>query len=638
MSAIFGILRFDGGAVSAQDLNGMAAGIAHRSPDGSKVAIDGALGLGHGLMRITAEDRLDAQPLRDRDIHVRLVADLRLDNREELAQLLGVGSGELSSLADSALLLMAYREWGEGCADRLLGDFAFAIWDARTEKLILGRDHMGQRALLYYRGPDYFLFASEAAAFHSHKGVPRAPTDEQIDLLLRASTSRDDISDGIHAVAAGTVVTIRADGSTTRRRYWEPRADPMHEGRDEAYYIAAYRSVLGEAVACRLRRLTHPSGLLFSGGYDSAAIAGLAGPVLGNRKLIAAASVMPAGYQGDIRHARRWVEMCARDMPFLDVRYVTREGLSVLTGLEQAFLRNGGPVGPYHFVIRALFETLSAAGARLVMDGHGGDYTLHPRGQAALARFLARLQLRRFVAELRAHRRMTRVSFRETLKRDVIGPLVPHNVTALWKRIRRGSLSPWGDRPIAPALAKRLIVDGAIHLRELQIAARPELDMRGAMLKMLKRQMDSAAPAFAGPAARHGLELTRPFHDKRVVELALAIPQELYVKNGRNRYLACAALKEVYPPEFQTRWRKNDDEIPDFQRMAKSIEPQLLADIARMEKSGKLSDYVDFAKIRGLLAVRGPDDHNSGWEPETLLALQGYLVARYIEWVRRDNR
>jgi asparagine synthase (glutamine-hydrolysing) len=141
----------------------------------------------------------------------------------------------------------------------------------------------------------------------------------------------------------------------------------------------------------------------------------------------------------------------------------------------------------------------------------------------------------------------------------------------------------------------------------------------------------------AASAARHGLELTRPFHDKRVVELALAIPQDLYVKNGRNRFLACAALRDIYPREFQNRWRKNDDEIPDFQRMAKSIAPQLLADIARMEKSENLSRMIDFAKIRALLAARGPDDHNSGWEQETQLALSGLMVARYVEWFRRAN-
>jgi asparagine synthase (glutamine-hydrolysing) len=134
------------------------------------------------------------------------------------------------------------------------------------------------------------------------------------------------------------------------------------------------------------------------------------------------------------------------------------------------------------------------------------------------------------------------------------------------------------------------------------------------------------------------LELTRPFHDKRVVELALAVPQDFYVKNGRNRYLACLALRDVYPPEFQTRGRMNDDEIPDFLRMMKSVEPQLLAEISEMEKSKKLGRYVDFKKIRSLLAARGPDEHNSGWEQETQLAAHGFTVARYLSWFWQSNR
>ena len=639
MSAIFGILRFDGDAVASRDLERLANALAHRGPDGRKFIADGRVALGHGLMRVTREDQFDAQPLRDRAAELTLVADLRLDNRDELATAFGIGASALRDLPDSALLMRAYKTWGEDCAEHLLGDFAFAIWDGRRNKLMLGRDHMGQRAILYHRNADRFIFASEANALRAFPDVPHGLTDAQIGrMLMHEMAPREEPTGGINGVPAATTMTVGDDAVMTQRQYWKPHAAPEHEGRDEAYYIDAYRRVLGEAVACRLRRVARAPGLTFSGGYDSAAIAGLAGPVLAGRKLIAASSVMPADYRGSIRHARRWVDMCARDMPWLDVRYVTREDRSILTGLEAAFLRNGAPVGTYHYVMDELLTTLAGSGARLIMDGHGGDYTLHPRGQAALARFLATFRLRRFVTELRAHCRVTGLSYRAALKRDVVWHLLPRQLTAVWKRLRQGPMPSWGDQPVAPALAERLIADGIADPAKLRIAAKPQSDMRGQILNALQRQMAGAAPGIAIQAARHGLELTRPFHDKRVVELALAIPQELYVKNGRNRYLACAALKDVYPREFQTRWRKNDDEIPDFQRMAKTIEPQLLVDIARMEKSDELAGLVDFAKIRRLLAARGVDDHNSGWEQETQLALHGYLVARYIEWFRRDNR
>ncbi|HEY1981221.1 MAG TPA: asparagine synthase-related protein [Xanthobacteraceae bacterium] len=642
MSGICGIFRFDGGAVSSRNLERMARALAPRGLDGNKFLTDGPVGLGHCLMRVNREDLFEAQPLHDRGAAVTLVADLRLDNREQLAAAFGVGAAELRELPDSALVLRAYKTWGENCAEHLLGDFAFAIWDGGTKKLVLGRDHMGQRCVNYHLATDFFAFATDIKALWSYPDVPRVLSDAKIGSILIHDLSPSEGEtpfDGIHGVPGATVMTIGADGTIRKRRYWQPRADSVHENRDEAYYVDAYRRVLGEAVACRLRRTIRTPGIVFSGGYDSAAIAGLAGPVLAGsgRKLIAAASVMPADYRGTIRHARRWVEMCARDMPHLEVRYVTREGKTVLSGLEQAFLDSEMPVGSYNFAMSELLSSLADAGAQVIMDGHGGDYTLHPRGQAALARFLATFQLRRFITELRGHLRLSGHSLWITLKNDIAALLLPASVMAPWKRLRHGSAPIWRDQPINPEFAKQLIEQRSINESNLRISAKPKLDMREQIAAALRRVTTGSAPGMAASAARHGLELTRPFHDKRVVELALAIPQDLYVKNGRSRYLACAALKDIYPPEFQNRWRKNDDEVPDFQRMAKSIEPQLLVDIARMAKSNKLAAYVDFAKIRHLLAARGPDDHNSGWEQETQLALHGYMVARYLQWFRRDN-
>ncbi|HXQ17420.1 MAG TPA: N-acetylglutaminylglutamine amidotransferase, partial [Caulobacteraceae bacterium] len=85
MSAIFGILRFDGGAVAASDLERMGATLRHRGPDGRKVAVEGPVGLGHCVMRVNQEDLFEAQPIRDRAADLTLVADCRIDNREELA-------------------------------------------------------------------------------------------------------------------------------------------------------------------------------------------------------------------------------------------------------------------------------------------------------------------------------------------------------------------------------------------------------------------------------------------------------------------------------------------------------------------------------------------------------------------------
>ena len=113
MSAIFGVLRFDGGEVGPRELERMGNVLAHRGPDGRRFVATGPIGLGHCLLRVNQEDLLEAQPLRDSEADLTLVADCRIDNREELAAAFSIGDEALLETPDSALILRAYRMWGE---------------------------------------------------------------------------------------------------------------------------------------------------------------------------------------------------------------------------------------------------------------------------------------------------------------------------------------------------------------------------------------------------------------------------------------------------------------------------------------------------------------------------------------------
>ncbi|HET9619227.1 MAG TPA: asparagine synthase-related protein [Pseudolabrys sp.] len=640
MSAILGILRFDGARASEHDLERISNALALRGPDARRFLVQGSVGLGHCLLRVNHEDMFERQPLRDVEADLTLVADCRIDNREELAADLQIPAQQLRDMPDSALLLRAYKQWGEACAERLLGDFAFALWDGRAGKLVLARDHMGQRTIQYHRGKDFFAFASSFKGLMALPDVPQRLSMERVAAGLIGAARLNHVPgatafDGIEGLPGATVMTIGASGEVAARRYWEPRPDPAHENRDKAYYVAAYRRVLGEAVSCRIRRLLHPPGLLLSGGYDSAAIAGLAGPALAGsgRKLVAVASVMPADYRGTIRHARRWVEMCARDMPHLDVRYYAREDLDLLAGMERGFAESGLFVGPYGVVTNAMIGIAARAGARLIMDGHGGDYTLNPRGGGLLAHLLKSGHVRLFLAELRAHRRLAEERWRATVINELAFPLLPRLMTAL-RRMKRGGKPSLPYGAVNQAWTGELAEPGNLGADNAPLQSADPLER----LRFIQRKiMDGATAGGAERASAHGAEVSRPFHDKRVVELALAIPPRLHLNSGRSRALARAALQDVYPPEFQTRWRKNDDEIPDFQMRVKTIEPQLLAEIARMERSDELCRYIDFARIRDLLAARRADDHNSGWEQETHRAMQAFTLARYLDRMWRRN-
>jgi asparagine synthase (glutamine-hydrolysing) len=639
MSAIFGILRFDGEAVSAADLERMAGVLRHRGPDGRKWLADGPFGVGHCLMRVNQEDWFEAQPIQDGD--VTLVADCRIDNRDQLAEMLGLGAGELADVPDSELVLRAYRAWGEDCAAHLVGDFAFAVWDARAGKLVLGRDHMGQRNLFYHRGETFLAFASEIKALWALADVPREWPDEEIArFFYKLGEQRAEGATfyaGISATPGGSIVTAIRNGTLERRRYWSPRADPAHENRDEAYYVGQYRAVLAEAVACRLRRLTAPAALMMSAGFDTAAIAGLARPVVEaqQRKLISLSWLGEASELTTRGDLRPWLAACRRVMPHLDVRELSGERQSPLAGIERMFLAHDGPGAASRRTTGHLFAEASAAGARLIMDGYGGDYTLNPRGYGALARLLRQGRLRAFFAELRAHLRRTDQSLWQVFKHDIVQMLLPRPVIR-WQRQIRGIGAPAWARSARRAVAgpdldqlrRRSAGEAGPGVESIPFTA-----MRALSLDLATKVSRSFAATGAAPAGAHGLELTRPFHDKRVVELALAVPEDLYVKDGLSRYLARRALADVYPPEFRTRGRRNEGALGDAPILDLAA-PELLAEADRLANGGRFADRFDFQRVRHALAA---PDGTHAMAARKSAALKALLTARFVEWLSGAN-
>jgi len=640
VSAIFGVLRFDGADVQARELERMSNVLAHRGPDGRRFVAEGPVGIGHCLLRVNQEDLFEAQPIRDVEADLILAADCRIDNREDLAAAFGIDAGALRDLPDSALVLRAYKRWGEAAPEHLIGDFAYAVWDGRARKLVLARDHMGQRYVFYHRSERFFAFSTEIKGLWAVEGAPREIREAVIGRRLLPAgvpvvASRGTLFVGIQGVEGATSLAVMADGALASHAYWRPHADPAHERRDERHYVETYRGLLEEAVACRLRRLLRPAALMLSGGFDSAAIAGLARPTVTRqgRKLLTYSSVASDEHLGSTHDIRRWIEACRRVMPHLDTRYVVATAGAPLDNLEERFTRNDGLSSIVDHVQHAIFAQATGAGARLLLDGVGGDFTINPRGRGALARLLRTRKLRRLVAEIGPTMRMTGQSLWQVLRRELITNLLPRR---LLNRLYNG---PW-RRPAEFAIQDRFLDR---LLREGALGETPGIDpipvgaMRALSLNAAAAQAAASRPSRAIPAASYALELSRPFLDKRVVEFGLAIPEDLYVRGGRDRYLARTALADVYPPELLARVGPSERPTPDVPARIMRAMPQLLAEAERLSANPKLSAYVDFAKVRTLLLSSGPPLHPKNMRRRRV-ALRALMIARQIEWFDRDNR
>ena len=261
---------------------------------------EGPLAMGRQLFRTLPEDVNDRQPLHSRDGRLVLVADIRLDNRSELAAALGLPLAYGRQICDAAVLLACLEHWGEAVLNRLAGDFAFALWDAPAQKLLLARDFLGQRSLYYHRGCGFFAFASMPKGLHALPDVPYGADEQMAAQALALMPRRGPRSffKDIARVEPAHSVTVTRDGLSARH-YWQPRRSdgPRAQTSD---YVDGLRFHLDQATWSRLRGANNVIGSHLSAGFDSGAVTATAARLLAANggKVIAFTAVPREGYAG----------------------------------------------------------------------------------------------------------------------------------------------------------------------------------------------------------------------------------------------------------------------------------------------------------------------------------------------------
>src|SRR5262245_9252955 len=152
MTALAGLWRFDDRPDASDGCARMLAVQEMYGPHHCAQWSDADVALGRRLMRVLPEDVSDRQPLIGGGGRYVLVADVRLDNRDELTEVLRIPAPQARNLCDAAILLAAIERWEEFCLKHLIGDYAFAVWDRASRRLLLARDPLGQQPLHYHRG------------------------------------------------------------------------------------------------------------------------------------------------------------------------------------------------------------------------------------------------------------------------------------------------------------------------------------------------------------------------------------------------------------------------------------------------------------------------------------------------------
>lgn len=507
----------------------------------------GSSAIGRRLYRLLPEDAHDAGPLIDGDLG--LVADARIDNRDELGSLLGLGS--LAAVSDARIVFQAYRRWGVDLVDHVIGDYAIAAWNERLRELILIRDVSGQRPLHYHLGAGWAAFSTMPYALAALPGMSARIDADMVsefvaDLPRRGAPSyyRD-----VRRVEPGQIVTIR-NGTAQTRPYWRmPSRELRLPSADQ--YVEAYREQLDRAVDARLRGAGATVGSHLSGGLDSSSIASTAARILGSRngKVVAFTSAPREGFTGPAFRDRIADEAALAGL--VAARYANMEHAVVRSGTTAPFAvtardgdRYAEPIGlPCNQVWwSAIHDAARDRGLSVLLTGEAGNYGASAGSVATLSEFVRR---GRPVAWARAAGSLLGRGPRlRGLLHASFAPFMPASAWRWLDRRTFGEDARDATVPLLrPAHRERLLSRVGGESRRAQ-PTRSEYGQRWNSIAGL-----DPGDFRKGILAGWGLDERDPTSDRRFLEFCFSLPPEQLIGEGMTRRLARRALADRVPAE-----------------------------------------------------------------------------------------
>lgn len=643
MSALAGRWNFDGRPDAGASCKRMLAAQAIYGPHDERQWSDGAIAIGRRLFRILPEDRFDRQPLQSADGNLVLVADVRLDNREELSLALGLAAAAARELCDAGLLLRALERWDEAALDRLAGDFAFALWKVKERRLMLARDFLGQRPLHYHGGKHFFAFATMPKGLHALPDVPYAPDEQAVAefvTLIPEGGGRSFFKD-IAAVEAAHLAIVTRDGVETRR-YWNPspRALARPPGED---LVEGLRHHLDQATRARLRGASGAVACQLSAGFDSSAVTATAARLLAPEggKVVAFTSVPRDGYDEPlpknlIADEGPLAGATAALYPNVEHVMIRTGDRSPLAGIDHNFYLFDRPMlNLCNWTWTSAINTAARdRGLSVLLTGQMGNMTLSYNGIELLAELLGAGRLGR----------LGRTGFRlvagggATWRGVLAGAFGPYLPARLWRginRLWRRDLDPLEYSAIRPGPMESMNLAGLAADRALDFSYRPRKNGFESRLWVLHRI--SLGNYNKGILAGWGIDQRDPTADRKLVEFCLGVPMEAFLQ-GEPRALARRALADRLP-EAVLNERRKGYQGADWHEGASAARGEIEAEVDRLAECGPAAWLLDVERLRALIR----DWPGSGWSSNKThnayrsALLRGLSAGHFLRRATRGN-
>lgn len=557
MSGICGIINFDGKPVDPEMLGNMAKCISYRGLDGINYWIEDNAGLVHLALNTTPESLFESQPLLNKEENLIMVADARVDNRDELiTSLKSQGYLKGSKYTDADLIMAAYECWGEKSPKHIIGDFAFAIWDSENEKLFIARDVIGMRQLFYAKHENSLYFASAVQPIaHALPKLPSLNIQLMKDFLRRIYNlwACQTIYDGILRLPPAHSLSI-TDSSMARNLYYIFGQEKYHYSSDEEWK-EAFLELFDEILLNQMRSIT-PVGIWVSGGLDSSSLACQAYDLRQENSDIPEIKFISDVFEDTPSQDEKiYFDAVAERCKGTAVRLVKSDDYWSFgeLGKDDGFPLDEPDVWELRGLTMATIKATVDEGCRVYLTGQGSDdiFGLYFYN---LPSSLRDVQISDWLGESVFFKQKNQINWMELIYQAYLLPAIPEKLRYwVWMNlIKKNRNLPW--------------LNGSFHYSntneceiEKEFMKPPGLDNYGLNAYQMIRSPWYTAhfDMFGVMTAYSGIELRHPYLDRRMIEFTLSTPHHLRSYGGINRVLLRESMKGKLPELVRTRTDKS---------------------------------------------------------------------------------
>jgi len=555
MCGIAGIVSSDrlspGAATRA---SAMGDSLTHRGPDESGVYCDARAALAHRRLSIV-DLSSGQQPLSNEDGTIWVVFNGEIYNHADTRRELEQHGHTYRTKCDTETIVHAYEEWGDDCVQRFRGMFAFALWDAPRQRLLLVRDRLGVKPLYWARSGDSLLFGSEIKAILASELVePVANTSVLPEILsTRYVSGADTMFRNVNKLLPGHLLVFER-GETKTRQYWDVPSGSPDSSIASKDVVPRFLGLLEESVRLRLMSDV-PLGMFLSGGIDSSAIA-----VLMARLIDRPLQTFSVGFKDRAFSELEYARQVARAIG-ADSHEIVIDDRDFFGALPKLIWHEDEPIAHTSSVPLYFVSALARQHVTVVLTGEGSDELLAGYGKYAriawnwragtvyqglvprglresvagsivpmLPERLGRYARRSFLAMDRTPESMFLDNFAATRLKDQRQLLAP-----------RYQLSATRAQAYGPSVAYFNRPNGHSSLLDRLLYA----DIKTYLVELLMKQDQMSMAA--------SIESRVPFLDHKLVEFAARLPDRWKLSGWTTKRVLREAMKGLLPASIMNR-------------------------------------------------------------------------------------